>query len=223
MNYSSAGSGTTQHLSGELFKLRTGTTSCTCPYKGSAPSLTALLGGRSRDDVREHPGDLVAREIGRLRALAIDRHQALRPVAGRADDEGIGHQRRRSGRSGTACSRRRNAARHREHPRRRYPESRALPRDAEALLDQGAEPVGNTPEEFSKLLREEVITEWRPRPGKRPAGPAGRLTGMTAVHATTRCRRRWRWEVAACSDDWFGPQRRRCRASERLSRLTAGH
>jgi tripartite-type tricarboxylate transporter receptor subunit TctC len=45
MNYSSAGSGTTQHLTGELFKLRTGTNLVHVPYKGSAPSLTALLGG----------------------------------------------------------------------------------------------------------------------------------------------------------------------------------
>ncbi|MGZ8156581.1 MAG: Bug family tripartite tricarboxylate transporter substrate binding protein, partial [Burkholderiales bacterium] len=36
MNYSSAGSGTTQHLTGELFKLRTGTNIVHVPYKGTA-------------------------------------------------------------------------------------------------------------------------------------------------------------------------------------------
>ena len=33
------------------------------------------------------------------------------------------------------------------------------PDTRQRLLDQGAEPVGNTPEEFSKLLREE-LTRW---------------------------------------------------------------
>src|SRR2546423_3742642 len=45
MNFSSSGSGTTQHLSGELFKLRTGTKIVHVPFRGTAPSLTAVLGG----------------------------------------------------------------------------------------------------------------------------------------------------------------------------------
>ena len=45
LNYSSAGSGTTQHLSGELFKTRTGTDIVHVPYKGTAPALTALITG----------------------------------------------------------------------------------------------------------------------------------------------------------------------------------
>ena len=45
LNYSSAGQGTTQHLAAELFKLRTGTNIVHVPYKGSAPSLTALIAG----------------------------------------------------------------------------------------------------------------------------------------------------------------------------------
>jgi len=45
LNYSSAGSGSTQHLAGELFKLRTGTKIVHVPYKGSAPALTALIAG----------------------------------------------------------------------------------------------------------------------------------------------------------------------------------
>src|SRR6266571_4784402 len=43
LNYSSAGAGSTQHLAAELFKLRTGTSIVHVPYKGSAPSIAALL------------------------------------------------------------------------------------------------------------------------------------------------------------------------------------
>src|SRR5205823_9730353 len=45
LNYSSAGAGSTQHLAAELFKLRSGTSIVHVPYKGSAPSIAALLAG----------------------------------------------------------------------------------------------------------------------------------------------------------------------------------
>jgi len=44
-SYSSCGNGTLCHLSGELFKSLTGTDLLHVPYKGSAPAVTALLGG----------------------------------------------------------------------------------------------------------------------------------------------------------------------------------
>lgn len=44
-NFSSSGNGSTQHLSGELFKLKTGIKATHVPYKGSAPSLAAVIGG----------------------------------------------------------------------------------------------------------------------------------------------------------------------------------
>jgi tripartite-type tricarboxylate transporter receptor subunit TctC len=43
--YSSCGNGTLCHLSGELFKTLTATDILHIPYKGSAPAVTALLGG----------------------------------------------------------------------------------------------------------------------------------------------------------------------------------
>src|SRR5260370_20736982 len=45
LNYSSAGARSTQHLAAELFKLRTATSIVHVPYKGSAPSIAALLAG----------------------------------------------------------------------------------------------------------------------------------------------------------------------------------
>lgn len=45
MNFSSSGSGSTQHLSAELFKLKTGIEATHIPYKGSAPSVAAVLNG----------------------------------------------------------------------------------------------------------------------------------------------------------------------------------
>ncbi|SIR02364.1 Tripartite-type tricarboxylate transporter, receptor component TctC [Aromatoleum tolulyticum] len=45
ISYSSCGNGTLCHLSGELFKSLTGVDLLHVPYKGSAPAVTALLGG----------------------------------------------------------------------------------------------------------------------------------------------------------------------------------
>ena len=70
MNFSSAGAGTTQHLTGELFRLRTGTQIVHVPYKGSAPSLTALLGGEVEMTFANIPAISSHVKAKRLRALA---------------------------------------------------------------------------------------------------------------------------------------------------------
>lgn len=44
--YGSAGMGASNHLSGELFALRTGTTLNHVPYKGNAPAMTDVIGGQ---------------------------------------------------------------------------------------------------------------------------------------------------------------------------------
>lgn len=46
VNYGSAGRGTTHHLAGELFALRTGVELMDIPYQGAGPMLSALLGGQ---------------------------------------------------------------------------------------------------------------------------------------------------------------------------------
>ena len=46
LNFASSGSGTSIHLSGELFKVLAGVPMTHVPYKGSAPALTDLMGGQ---------------------------------------------------------------------------------------------------------------------------------------------------------------------------------
>ena len=71
LNYGSAGSGTAPHLAGELFAMQTGVQMTHVPYKGSAPSVTALLA----NEVQFSFGALSAFEAfikdGRLRPLAV--------------------------------------------------------------------------------------------------------------------------------------------------------
>jgi tripartite-type tricarboxylate transporter receptor subunit TctC len=48
LNYASAGIGSFQHLSGELFKLIAGVDIVHVPYKGGGPAMTDVLGGHTR-------------------------------------------------------------------------------------------------------------------------------------------------------------------------------
>ena len=46
MNYASSGSGTSIHMSGEMFKSLTNVNITHIPYKGSAPAMNDLIGGQ---------------------------------------------------------------------------------------------------------------------------------------------------------------------------------
>ena len=70
-NFSSSGSGSTQHLSGELLKLMTNTDMTHVPYKGTSPSLTALASGEVDFSFSNIPGAQPLMGPGRIRALAI--------------------------------------------------------------------------------------------------------------------------------------------------------
>jgi tripartite-type tricarboxylate transporter receptor subunit TctC len=71
LNYGSAGSGTAPHLAAELFAIQTGVQMVHVPYKGSAPSVTALI----TKEVDLSFGALSAFEAfikdGRVRTLAV--------------------------------------------------------------------------------------------------------------------------------------------------------
>jgi tripartite-type tricarboxylate transporter receptor subunit TctC len=70
-NFSSSGSGSTQHLSGELLKLMLNTDMTHVPYKGTAPSLTALASGEVDFSFSNIPAAQPLMTSGRIKALAI--------------------------------------------------------------------------------------------------------------------------------------------------------
>ena len=156
MNYSSAGSGTTQHLAGELFKVRSGTSIVHIPYKGTAASLTAVVAGEVQFSFANVPAILGHVKSGRLRALAVTsaKRSELMPEVPTMKEAGVegvevpvwyallapaATPREVVDALGAATAR---AA--------RSPDTR------QRLVEQGAEPVGSSPDEFAKLLREEV-------------------------------------------------------------------
>jgi tripartite-type tricarboxylate transporter receptor subunit TctC len=71
ISYGSTGSGSSNHLSMELFRLLTGTSLIHVPYKGSAPMVTDLLGGHVQVAFDNVPNVVTQVKGGKLRALAI--------------------------------------------------------------------------------------------------------------------------------------------------------
>jgi tripartite-type tricarboxylate transporter receptor subunit TctC len=156
LNYSSAGVGTTQHLAAELFKLRTKSFVVHIPYKGSAPSLTALVAAEVELSFANIPAIHGFVKSGRLRPLAVaapkrDPQLPEVPTMKEAGVEGVevavwygvfapaGTPQAVVHKLADAIIR--------------------ATRDADTrkrLLEQGAAPVGSTPEEFGKIMRDEV-------------------------------------------------------------------
>ena len=86
MTFASAGNGTSDHLTAELFWQETGTKGVHVPYKGGAPAMTDLLGGQV-DATFMNINTGLPQHQGRQAARAGDhQHQALAAAAGRADD-----------------------------------------------------------------------------------------------------------------------------------------
>ena len=155
MNYSSSGSGTTQHLSGELFNLRTGTKLVHVPFRGTAPSLTAVVAGEIEITFANIPAISSFMKAGRLRALATTglKRAAQMPDIPTLTERGIDVEVTvRYGVFAPAATPKDvvNTLANAIAKAARSPDTR------QRLLDQGAEPVGNSPEEFGKMLKEEV-------------------------------------------------------------------
>jgi tripartite-type tricarboxylate transporter receptor subunit TctC len=156
LNYSSAGPGTTQHLAGELFKLRTGTKIVHVPYKGSAPSLTALIAGTVQLSFVNPVAIGPHVKSGRLRALGVAgaKRSAVMPEVPTMKEAGV---------EGVEVPLWYGLLAPSATPREIVHTLAAAvatathsPDIRKRLLEQGAEPVGNTPEEFDRQLRDEV-------------------------------------------------------------------
>ena len=71
VNYGSAGKGSTEHLSGELFRSLTGTDIAHIPYKGGAPMMTDLIGGQIQMAIETSPSAAPHVRSGAVKALAV--------------------------------------------------------------------------------------------------------------------------------------------------------
>jgi tripartite-type tricarboxylate transporter receptor subunit TctC len=71
LSFGSAGTGTSQHLAGELFKLLTGVEMTHVPYKGAGPAVSDLIGGQIPLMFADISASLGHIRSGKLRALGV--------------------------------------------------------------------------------------------------------------------------------------------------------
>ena len=158
LNYASSGNGTVTHLAGELLKLRGKVSIVHVPYKGGAPALTAIMSGEV--DMSYENSLIITPHIrsGRVRALAVTgaTRSKLLPDLPTIAETLPGYN--ASGWYGLLAP----AATPKPIIARLHVEAaKALhsPDIVAKLSSQGAEPVGNTPEEFTAFIRSE-ISKW---------------------------------------------------------------
>ncbi len=155
LNYASSGNGTITHLAGELLKLMGKVNIVHVPYKGGAPALTALVSGEV--DMSYENSLIITPHIksGKVKGLAVTgaKRSALLPGLPTIGETLPGYS--ASGWYGLLAP----AATPRPVIARLHAEAvKALraPDVVDKLSGQGAEPVGNTPEEFTALIRSEI-------------------------------------------------------------------
>ena len=156
LDYASSGNGTTTHLAGELFKMRTGVDIVHVPYKGSSAAIQDLVAGRISIMFENLPIGLKWVTAGRLIPLAvtgITRSPALPDVptmqeSGVADFNVTGW----SGVFAPTATPPAIVAQIAES----ISEVMGVPAMREAFNANGAEVVASTPEQFSRQIKAEM-------------------------------------------------------------------
>ncbi len=152
--YSSSGPGGAPHLAMELFKRKAGVDLRHIPYKGSAPSLTDLMGGRVQVTMDSLVQSLPNIKAGRIKALAVlsPHRVSLLPDVPTVADTLPGYA--LTNWFGLLAP----AATPKPALERIYADVSKVLREDEfrrKVAEQGADVVGNTPEEFGAAMRAE--------------------------------------------------------------------
>jgi len=160
LSFASSGNGTSIHLSGELFKTLTGVQMTHVPYKGSAPAITDLLGGQVHLMFDNMPSAFPHVQAGKLRALAVTTAQraAAAPDLPTIAEAGVPGYEATSWFGVLAP-----AGVPRPIVDKLYREIARILKDPQVSKEmraRGAEPVGNTPDEFAAYIKAE-IEKWR--------------------------------------------------------------
>lgn len=156
LTYASAGTGSSLHMAGELFKHATGTDLLHVPYKGTGPAMTDLVSGRVQLVFSTMPPVLPQVKLGKLRAIAVT---TIKRAAAAPDVPTIAE----SGVKGFNVSNWQGVLAPAKTPAALVKKLNAdilaslkLPGMTEALAVQGLEPAGGTPEEFGALIKSEI-------------------------------------------------------------------
>ena len=169
-SFGSAGNGTSQHMSGEMFKTLTGTSMQHIPYKGSGPMIPDLLAGTISMSFENLTTAYPPAKSGKLKALAVTsaKRSFVAPDVPTMQEAGLAGYNISSWQAMFAP-----AGLPKEIQERLYAETAKALRSAEVLQrlqDLGLDAGGMRPEELAALIRADI-----PRLGKivRDSGAKG--------------------------------------------------
>lgn len=156
LHYGSAGNGTPPHMTGAMFRTFTGVDIQHVPYKGGAPAIADLIAGQITVMFDNVPPLMPHVRAGKMRALAVTslkRVSALPDVpsldeVGLKGFDSVGW----NGVFAPQGTPREVIAR----VQTEIAQILRMPEVRDGLVSQGAEPVGNAPEEFGAWVRNEV-------------------------------------------------------------------
>ncbi|MEI7673308.1 MAG: tripartite tricarboxylate transporter substrate binding protein [Deltaproteobacteria bacterium] len=156
LNYGSSGSGSSLHMTGELFKLAAGADIMHVPYKGTAPALIDLLAGQVQMLFSTMPSVVPHVKSGKLRALGVSSEKRTEAVpdvptiaeAGVPGFEVINWQ-------GIVVPKKTPDAII-QKLNRALLDALKSPETIKALANQGLDAAGGTPEKFGALIKSEI-------------------------------------------------------------------
>ncbi len=151
VNMASSGSGTSVHLSGELFKYMTGCTMAHIPYKGAGPALTDLIAGQVHVLFDNLPSSVPHIKSGRIRALAVTSkgREPSMPDTPTVGDTVAGYEATAWFGIGMPKGAPREAI---DRINKEINAILADPKIRERLADLGGLPIPGTPEDFGKTI-----------------------------------------------------------------------
>jgi tripartite-type tricarboxylate transporter receptor subunit TctC len=155
INMASSGSGTSVHLSGELFKSMTGCDMVHVPYKGAGPALTDLIGGQVHVLFDNLPSSIGHIKGGKLRPLGVtsEQREPSLPQVPTVGETVPGYEATAWFGIGMPKNTPRDII---EKVNAEINRALADPKMRERLAEMGGKPIAGTPEDFGKVIAAET-------------------------------------------------------------------